>query len=30
MTLQLYALDLRGFGGSTYNKRITHIKDFSR
>ncbi len=26
---KLYAVDLRGFGGSTYNKRITSIKDFA-
>lgn len=26
---KLYALDLRGFGGSSYNSRITSIKDFS-
>lgn len=26
---KLYALDLRGFGLSSYNKRITSIKDFS-
>ena len=25
----VYALDLRGFGESSYMKRITHIKDFS-
>ncbi|ATP38790.1 alpha/beta hydrolase [Solibacillus sp. R5-41] len=25
----IYAVDLRGFGGSTYNTRITKIKDFS-
>ena len=25
----IYALDMRGFGGSTYNKRITSIQDFS-
>jgi pimeloyl-ACP methyl ester carboxylesterase len=25
----VYALDLRGFGESSYTKRITHIKDFS-
>src|SRR3954454_5115712 len=26
---KVYALDLRGFGESTYNNRATHIKDFS-
>lgn len=26
---KLYAVDLRGFGGSSYNKRITSIKDFA-
>jgi len=26
---KLYAMDLRGFGGSSYNNRITSIKDFS-
>lgn len=26
---KLYAVDLRGFGGSNYNKRITSIKDFA-
>lgn len=25
----IYAVDMRGFGGSTYNKRIASIKDFS-
>ena len=25
----IYALDMRGFGGSTYNTRITSIQDFS-
>ena len=25
----IYAVDMRGFGGSTYNTRITSIKDFS-
>ena len=25
----IIALDLRGFGGSSYNKRITHIRDFA-
>ena len=25
----IYALDLRGFGESTYTKRVTHIRDFS-
>lgn len=25
----IYAVDLRGFGGSSYNKRIAHMKDFS-
>lgn len=25
----IYAIDLRGFGGSTYNERITSIRDFS-
>ncbi|MFD1926678.1 alpha/beta fold hydrolase [Sporosarcina siberiensis] len=25
----IYAIDLRGFGGSSYNERITRIKDFS-
>ena len=25
----IYALDLRGFGESSYTKRVTHIKDFS-
>ena len=25
----IYAVDMRGFGGSTYNIRITSIKDFS-
>ena len=25
----IYALDMRGFGGSSYNTRITSIKDFS-
>ena len=25
----IYALDMRGFGGSTYNKRVSGIKDFS-
>ncbi|MBD8034093.1 MULTISPECIES: intracellular short-chain-length polyhydroxyalkanoate depolymerase [Solibacillus] len=25
----IYAVDMRGFGGSTYNERITSIKDFS-
>lgn len=25
----IYAIDLRGFGGSSYNERITQIKDFS-
>ena len=25
----IYAVDMRGFGESTYNKRITSIKDFS-
>ncbi|MEO4052478.1 alpha/beta hydrolase [Solibacillus sp. CAU 1738] len=25
----IFAPDLRGFGGSSYNTRITHIKDFS-
>ena len=25
----VYALDLRGFGESSYHERITHIKDFS-
>lgn len=26
---KIYAIDLRGFGGSTYNNRVTSIKDFS-
>lgn len=26
---KLYAIDLRGFGGSSYHNRITRIKDFS-
>lgn len=26
---KIYAVDMRGFGGSTYNKRVTSIKDFS-
>ncbi|NCU17290.1 intracellular short-chain-length polyhydroxyalkanoate depolymerase [Pallidibacillus pasinlerensis] len=26
---KIYAVDMRGFGGSTYNKRITGIKDFA-
>jgi len=26
---KVYAIDLRGFGASTYNKRITSIQDFS-
>lgn len=26
---KVYAVDLRGFGGSSYNQRITGIKDFS-
>ena len=28
-TYSVYALDMRGFGGSTYNQRISGIKDFS-
>lgn len=28
-SLKIYAVDMRGFGGSTYNKRVTGIKDFS-
>jgi len=27
--IKVYAIDLRGFGGSTYNKRVNHLKDFS-
>ena len=26
----IYAVDMRGFGGSTYHNRITSIKDFSK
>ncbi|WP_342665464.1 alpha/beta hydrolase [Paucisalibacillus globulus] len=26
---KVYAMDMRGFGGSSYNKQITAIKDFS-
>ena len=27
--LKVYAIDLRGFGGSSYNNRVNHLKDFS-
>lgn len=27
--MKVYAVDLRGFGGSSYNNRVNHLKDFS-